>query len=41
VFGEDLAELLSMYNQQYPPLDLDGDGFVKGEDLAILLSNWG
>lgn len=41
VFGEDLAELLSMYNQQYPPLDLDGDGFVKGEDLAILLGNWG
>ena len=41
VLGEDLAELLSVYNQQYPPLDLDGDGFVKGEDLAILLSNWG
>ena len=41
VTGEDLAEMLYMYNQQYPPYDLDQDGFVKGEDLAILLVHWG
>jgi hypothetical protein len=41
VTGEDLAEMLQMYNAVYPPYDLDHDGMVKGEDLAILLSNWG
>ena len=41
VTGEDLAELLAMFNTSYPPDDLDQDGWVKGEDLAILLGNWG
>jgi hypothetical protein len=30
-----------MYGRLYPPYDLNQDGFAQGEDLAILLSNWG
>lgn len=41
VAGDDLAELLAMFGQAYPPYDLNQDGMAQGEDLAILLSNWG
>lgn len=41
VTGEDLAELLRRYNGENCDFDLDQDGWVKGEDLGILLSNWG
>lgn len=41
VTGEDLAELLLRYNRENCDFDLDQDGWVKGEDLGILLSNWG
>jgi hypothetical protein len=41
VTGEDLAELLLRYNGENCDFDLDQDGWVKGEDLGILLSNWG
>ena len=41
VTGDDLAELLQRYNTQNCDKDLDQDGWVKGEDLSILLSNWG
>ena len=41
VTGEDLTEILQLYNSENCDHDLDQDGWVKGEDLTILLSNWG
>ena len=41
VTGEDLSELLQLYNMENCDHDIDQDGWVKGEDLTILLGNWG
>ena len=41
VLSDDLAEFFATYGEEYPPHDLDGDGTVRGGDLAILLQHWG
>ena len=40
--GADLAELLSLWGFANPPYgDLNGDGVIGAQDLAILLDRWG
>ena len=40
--GADLAELLSLWGFANPPYgDLNDDGVIGAQDLAILLDRWG
>lgn len=41
VDGEDLAELLAYWGEEWSIADLTRDGETNGEDLAVLLANWG
>jgi hypothetical protein len=41
VGGDDLAQLLMRFNTRQCDLDLNGDDWIRGEDLGLLLSNWG